>query len=165
MTSSLDIDPEILAHRHSHHSSHAIALLVDDHDFTQIVDGHWDKSVVTLHNIDLAYAYTVRSTSFFILAQQFFELLDEGKIMDALKTLRTELAPLCVNSSRLRELFSYSVSDKNGFTKQDIVKVRSRSKLLEELQKLLTPTVLILERRLEHQVELILQREAYLIRT
>ncbi|KAK4278919.1 hypothetical protein QN277_016693 [Acacia crassicarpa] len=134
----------------------------------QIVDGHWDESVATLHNIGLADENTVRSASFLILEQKFFELLDGGKIMDALKTLRTEIAPLCVNSSRLRELSSCIVSPspcgKNGFTKQDIAKARSRSKLLEELQKLLPPTVLIPERRLEHLVEqaLILQREACL---
>lgn len=134
----------------------------------QIVDGHWDESVATLHNIGLADENTVKSTSFLILEQKFFELLDGGKVMDALKTLRTEIAPLCVNSSRLRELSSCIVSPspcgKNGCTKQDIVKARSRSKLLEELQKLLPPTVLIPERRLEHLVEqaLILQREACL---
>ncbi|XP_054797095.1 WD repeat-containing protein 26 homolog [Prosopis cineraria] len=134
----------------------------------QIVDGHWDESIATLHNIGLADENTVKSASFLILEQKFFELLDREKVMDALKTLRTEIAPLCVNSSRLRELSSCIVSlspcGKNGSTKQGIVKASSRSKLLEELQKLLPPTVLIPEKRLEHLVEqaLILQREACL---
>lgn len=132
----------------------------------QILDGNWDESVVTLHNIGLADESIVRSASFLILEQKFLELLDGEKVMDALKTLRTEIAPLCVNSSRLRELSSFIVSSspcgKIGSTKQDIVKGRSRSRLLEKLQKLLPPTVMIPERRLEHLVEqaLILQREA-----
>lgn len=134
----------------------------------QIIDGHWDESVATLHDIGLVDENTVRSASFLILEQKFFELLDGGKTMDALKTLRTEIAPLQVNSGRVRELSSCIVSQspcsQNGSIKQGIVKARSRSKLLEELQKLLPPTVLIPERRLEHLVEqaLILQREACL---
>ncbi|KAF7833435.1 WD repeat-containing protein 26-like protein [Senna tora] len=122
----------------------------------QILDGHWDESVATLHNIGLADESIVRSASSLILEQKFFELLEGEKVMDALKTLRTEIAPLCINSSRLRELSSCFVSP------HDIVKARSRSKLLEELQKVLPPTVMIPDRRLEHLVEqaLILQREA-----
>ncbi|KAI4305977.1 hypothetical protein L6164_029298 [Bauhinia variegata] len=132
----------------------------------QILDGSWDESVATLHKIGLADESIIRSASFLILEQKFFELLDGEKVMDALKTLRTEIAPLCINSSRIRELssciVSQSLSESVGSPRKDIVKVRSRSKLLEELQKLLPPTVMIPERRLEHLVEqaLILQREA-----
>ncbi|KAJ1388005.1 WD40/YVTN repeat-like-containing domain superfamily [Sesbania bispinosa] len=125
----------------------------------QILDGHWDDSVATLHKIGLADESIVRSASFLILEQKFFELLNGEKVMEALMTLRTEIAPLCIYSSRIRELSSCLVSPS---PKQDVVKVRSRSKLLEELQKLLPPTVMIPEKRLEHLVEqaLILQREA-----
>ncbi|KAK7300205.1 hypothetical protein RJT34_11042 [Clitoria ternatea] len=125
----------------------------------QILDGSWDDSVATLRKIGLADESIVRSASFLILEQKFFELLDGEKVMEALKTLRMEIAPLCVNSSRIRELTSCIISPS---PKQNIVRVRSRSKLLEELQKLLPPTVMIPEKRLEYLVEqaLILQREA-----
>lgn len=125
----------------------------------QILDGNWDDSVATLHKIGLADESTVRSASFLILEQKFFELLNGDNVMEALNTLRTEIAPLCINSSRIRELSSYIVSPTH---KRDTVKERSRAKLLEELQKLLPPTVMIPEKRLEHLVEqaLILQREA-----
>ncbi|XP_027333686.1 WD repeat-containing protein 26 homolog [Abrus precatorius] len=125
----------------------------------QILDGNWDDSVVTLHKIGLADESIVTSASFLILEQKFFELLNGEKVMEALKTLRTEIAPLCVNNSRIRELSSCIVSPS---PRRDIVKVRSRSKLLEELQKLIPPTVMIPEKRLEHLVEqaLVLQREA-----
>ena len=125
----------------------------------QILDGNWDDSVATLYKIGLADESMVRSASFLILEQKFFELLNGEKVMEALKTLRTEIAPLCINSSRIRELSSCLVS---ASSRLDILRVRSRSKLLEELQKLLPPTVMIPEKRLEHLVEqaLILQREA-----
>lgn len=132
----------------------------------QILDGHWDESIVTLNKIGLADENVVRAASFLILEQKFFELLDGEKVMDALKTLRTEITPLCSDSSRIRELSSRMLSPcgQAGSSKRDIVLVRSRSKLLEELQKLLPPTVLIPEKRLEHLVEqaLVLQREACL---
>ncbi|PNY17157.1 WD repeat-containing protein 26-like [Trifolium pratense] len=124
----------------------------------QVLDGNWDESVATLHKIGLADENVVRSASCLILEQKFFELLHGEKVMEALMTLREEITPLCSYSSRIRELSSCLVSPS---PKQDIVKVRSRSKLLEELQKLLPPTVMIPEKRLEHLVEqaLILQTE------
>ncbi|XWS32984.1 hypothetical protein CRYUN_Cryun22dG0038200 [Craigia yunnanensis] len=132
----------------------------------QILEGNWDEGVATLHNIGLTDERTIKSASFLILEQKFFELLDEEKVMDALKTLRTEIAPLCINNSRVRELSSCIVSTSHCFSvwsvKQDTLRARSRTKLLEELQKLLSPTVMIPEKRLEHLVEqaLVLQRDA-----
>lgn len=132
----------------------------------QILDGNWDESVATLRKIGLLDEHIVKSASFLILEQKFFELLDAEKVMDALKTLRTEIAPLCINNSRVRELSSCMVAPSQcilvGSRSQDTVRSKSRSKLLEELQKLLPPTVMIPERRLEHLVEqaLLLQRDA-----
>ena len=132
----------------------------------QILEGNWDEVIATLRNIGLTDERTIKSASFLILEQKFFELLDEEKVMDALKTLRTEIAPLCINNSRVRELSSCIVSPSHCFSvrsvKQDTIRARSRTKLLEELQKLLSPTVMIFERRLEHLVEqaLVLQRDA-----
>lgn len=132
----------------------------------QILDGHWDESVSTLHKIGLVDEHIVKSASLLILEQKFFELLDVEKVMDALKTLRTEIAPLCINNSRVRELSSCMVVPSHcivvGSRSQDTVRSKSRSRLLEELQKLLPPTVMIPERRLEHLVEqaLLLQRDA-----
>ncbi|GKV15398.1 hypothetical protein SLEP1_g26191 [Rubroshorea leprosula] len=132
----------------------------------QILDGNWDGSVATLHKIGLTDERTVKAASFLILEQKFFELLDGDKVMDALKTLRTEIAPLCVNNSRLRELSSCILSPSQCFLvsspKQNSASAKSRRQLLEELQKLIPPTVMIPERRLEHLVEqaLVLQRDA-----
>ncbi|XP_061968531.1 WD repeat-containing protein 26 homolog isoform X2 [Populus nigra] len=132
----------------------------------QVLNGNWDESVVTLHNIGLKDENIVKSASFLILEQKFFELLDGDNIVDALKTLRTEIAPLCINNGRICELSSCIVSSTHcnsvGSSNQDNGRIKPRSKLLEELQKLLPPTVIIPESRLEHLVEqaLTLQRDA-----
>ncbi|KAL9144938.1 hypothetical protein ABFS82_13G007900 [Erythranthe guttata] len=130
----------------------------------QTLEGQWDKSVSMLHKIGLDETM-IKSASFIILEQKFLELLEGEKVMDALKTLRTEIIPLSINDERVRVLSSYIISpSKNLFDvshgKESIF--RSRKKLLEELQKLLPPTVMIPEERLVHLVEqaVLLQKDA-----
>ncbi|KAL0320023.1 UNVERIFIED_CONTAM: WD repeat-containing protein 26 [Sesamum radiatum] len=122
----------------------------------QILDGKWDESVATLHEINLMDETIVKLASFVILEQKFFELLDGDKVMDALKTLRIEIAPLCINDDRVRELSYFIVSPSlnllEGTSGQES-RIKSRKSLLEELQKLLPPTVMIPENRLVHLVE------------
>ncbi|XWS38558.1 hypothetical protein CRYUN_Cryun19dG0141700 [Craigia yunnanensis] len=124
----------------------------------QILEGNWDESVATLHNIGLRDEMTIKSASFFfILEHKFFEILDEEKVIDALKTLKTEIAHLCINNSKVRELYLCIMSPSHCFSvwsgKQNTLRARSQTKLLEELQKLFSPAVMIPERRLEHLVE------------
>lgn len=123
----------------------------------QIHDGNWDESVATLHKIGLIDETIVKLASFIILEQKFFELLDGEKIMDALKTLRTEITPLCINNNRVRELSSFILSPSQrfpvGIPDKNVARVDSRSKLLEELKNLLPPTVIIPEGRLLHLIE------------
>lgn len=134
----------------------------------QVLDGNWDESVALLHNIGILDETIIKVASFVILQQKFFELLDGDKVMDALKTLRTEIAPLSIDNNRIRELSSFILSPSQhalvGASCQNLVKLKSRSELLEELQKLLPPTVMIPERRLLKLVEqaLDLQRDACL---
>ncbi|KAK4429206.1 WD repeat-containing protein 26 [Sesamum alatum] len=122
----------------------------------QILDGKWDESVATLHEINLMDETIVKLASFVILEQKFFELLDGDKVMDALKTLRIEIAPLCINDDRVRELSYFIVSPLlnllDGTSGQES-RIKSRKSLLEELQKLLPPTVMIPKNRLVHLVE------------
>ncbi|GAV60005.1 WD40 domain-containing protein [Cephalotus follicularis] len=134
----------------------------------QILDGKWDDSVATLHNIALLDEKIVKSASFLILEQKFFELLDKDRIMDALRTLRTEITTLSIDNRKVRELSSCIVSPSPCVSaspaKKDIMRAKSRSQLLEELQNLLPPPIMIPEKRLEHLVEqaLDLQRDACL---
>ncbi|KAL6553574.1 hypothetical protein OROGR_007416 [Orobanche gracilis] len=130
----------------------------------QIIDGKWDESVATLHKFDLMDESIIKLASFVILEQKFFELLDGEKFMDALKTLRIEIAPLCINGDRVRDLSFFIVSPLQNILQRTGQESRpkSRKKILEELQKLLPPNVIVPENRLVHLVEqaLDLQKDA-----
>ncbi|MCL7029680.1 hypothetical protein MKW94_028453 [Papaver nudicaule] len=123
----------------------------------QVLSGSWEESVVTLRKIGILEETTLKSASFLILEQKFFELLGKEKVMEALKTLRTEITPLSINVNRVHELSScvvYSSLPKSvGSSNGEVLIGKSRSKLLDELQKLLPPAVMIPERRLENLVE------------
>jgi hypothetical protein len=133
----------------------------------QVIDGNWDNAVVTLNKIGLQDENIVKSASFLILEQKFFELLRNDDVMGAMKTLRCEITPLGVNRKRVHELSTCMISCSPqqlflGFSKLGIDSSSSRWKLLEELQKVLPPTVMVPERRLENLVEqaLTVQRDA-----
>ncbi|TVU43508.1 hypothetical protein EJB05_09984 [Eragrostis curvula] len=133
----------------------------------QVIDRHWDNAVATLNKIGLLDENVVKSAAFLILEQKFFELLRNDNVMGAMKTLRSEITPLGVNRKRVHELSSYMISYSPqqlflGFSKLGIDSSNSRLKLLEELQKVLPPTVMVPERRLENLVEqaLTVQRDA-----
>ncbi|KAK4787852.1 hypothetical protein SAY86_011685 [Trapa natans] len=131
----------------------------------QVLNGKWNESLATLKSIGLLDESIIKSASFLILEQKYFELLDDDKVMDALKTLRMEITPLSINNARVREI-SWSILFPVKFVHVDssnfsTTRAKSRAKLLAELQKLLPPHVMIPDRRLEHLVEqaLILQRD------
>lgn len=132
----------------------------------QILDGNWDGSLASLYKIGILEESIIKSASFMILQQKFFELLDHGKLMEALKTLRTEISPLEINSNRVRDLSSFILSPTykiiDGVSGQGMVKLKPRSQLLEDLQQLFPPTVMIPDKRLLQLIEqaLDLQREA-----
>ncbi|KAG9141243.1 hypothetical protein Leryth_001715 [Lithospermum erythrorhizon] len=129
----------------------------------QIHDCNWDESVETLNKLGLVDDVIVKLASFIILEQKFFKLLSEDNFMDALKTLRTQIAPLSVKNDRVRELSSCIVSPQhNGGKSATDLRLKLPSELLEELQRLLPPAVMIPENRLVHLVEqaLDLQRDA-----
>ncbi|KAI3457672.1 hypothetical protein Pfo_014335 [Paulownia fortunei] len=131
----------------------------------QIIDGKWDESVATLHNIGLIDIAIIKLATLVILEQKFFELLYGEKLMEALKTLRTEIAPLCNNDDRVRELSIFFISPSqntlNGASGQES-RLKSRKNLLEELQNLLPSTLMVPENRLVNLVEqaLDLQKDA-----
>lgn len=140
--------------------SAAVSLLMQ-----HVLDGSWDESVSTLHKIGLEDETIMKYAKFLILEQKFFELLNDGKTMDALKTLRTEISPLGIKTTRVHELssclLSHSQSQK-GLSCKDSLKAKLHSEVLDELQKLLPPSIMAPERRLEQLVEqaLNLQRVA-----
>lgn len=121
-----------------------------------VLDGRWDESASVLQSIGLEDETAIKSAKFLILEQKFLELLADGKTMDALKTLRTEISPLRIKTSRLHELSScilYHPPSENGFAHKDLPKAKLRPEVLHELQKLLPPSLMVPARRLEHLVE------------
>ena len=75
---------------------------------------------------------------FLILEQKYLECLEDGKILDALKCLRDELAPLKYNIDRLHELSSFLMcSDQlnlKTLSKWAGKSATSRQKLMDKLQ-------------------------------
>lgn len=132
----------------------------------QVVDGKWDDSLATLQKIDLLDENSAKVATFLILEQKFLELLKIGQYDAALDTLRNGLVPLRINVSEIHELAACVIAPSKcltvGLPSQDIDVAKSRSKLLEKLQKLLPASVMIPERRLEQLVEqaLDVQRDA-----
>ena len=131
----------------------------------QVLDGKWDESLATLRSMVLYDESVAKSASFLILEQKFVELLKEGKIMDALHTLRTEIVPLSVKMGRVHELAASIISPSRtvvlGLSSQDNSIAISRSRFLEKLQKLLPAAVMIPERRLENLVEQALDMQRF----
>lgn len=131
----------------------------------QVLDGNWNESVATLQKIGLSERI-LKSASFLIWEYKFLNHLEKDEVMEALKTLRIEIAPLKINRKRLHELCCCVMSSSRhsyfGFGNMDIDSEKLGLKLLEELDKILPPAVMIPERRLENLVEqaLCLQREA-----
>ncbi|KAK6942340.1 WD40 repeat [Dillenia turbinata] len=130
----------------------------------QVLDGKWDESVATLHTIGLTDKSILKSASFLILEQKFLELLNVGKVMDALDTLRNEIVPLCINVGRVHELAACIITPcaVPGVSSREIMDAKSRAEILGKLQGLLPATIMIPEKRLEHLVEqaLDVQRDA-----
>ncbi|KAJ0980765.1 hypothetical protein J5N97_009020 [Dioscorea zingiberensis] len=132
----------------------------------QVLDGNWDASVATLQKIGLLDDNILKSASFLIFERKFLELVEKDRVMDAINTLRYEITPLSINKKRVHELSSYIISPSQrgllGFGDLTSKATNSRLELLEELQNLFPPTVMIPERRLEHLVEqaLNVQRDA-----
>ncbi|KAM0919325.1 hypothetical protein ACQ4PT_008249 [Festuca glaucescens] len=129
----------------------------------QVLDGNWDNAVVTLNTLGLD-ENTVKSAAFLLLEQKFFELLRNDNRMGAIRTLQSEISPLGINRKIVHEMSSCIISSSRVLvlSKLGIECSNSRFKLLEELQKVLPPTVMVPEKRLENLVEqaLTVQREA-----
>jgi len=131
----------------------------------QVLDGNWDSAVATLNKLGLLDENIVKSAAFLLLEQKFFEFLRNDNLMGAIKTLRSEISPLGVNRKRVHEMSSCIISSQNVmlvFSKLGTEASNSCIKLLEELQKVLPPSVMVPESRLENIVEqaLTVQREA-----
>ncbi len=90
---------------------------------------------------------------FLILEQKYLENLEDGKILDALKCLRDELAPLKYNIERLHELSSFLMCtdqlNLKSLSKWAGKNTTSRQTLMNKLQTFLPPDIMLPPNRLE----------------
>ncbi|KAG0584191.1 hypothetical protein M758_3G191600 [Ceratodon purpureus] len=130
-----------------------------------ILAGRWDECVATLSKIGVLEESTLKNASFLILQQKFLECLEVSNTTAALETLRSEISPLGVSTPKVHQLASFMVCSPEDLLAKAQWKgagQESRQILLEELQQLLPPSIMVPEKRLEHLVEVALQvqREA-----
>ncbi|EMR10228.1 hypothetical protein PNEG_01500 [Pneumocystis murina B123] len=101
---------------------------------------------------------------FYLRQQKFLELLEEKKMPEALSVLREELSPLDYNKERLHFLtsliMSSSVNDLKRRASWDGANGISRQKLLKQISKYISPTLMIPEKRL---INLLIQAKNYQI--
>eukprot|EP00850_Spirogloea_muscicola_P018871 SM000177S03204 [mRNA] locus=s177:210935:220262:- [translate_table: standard] len=122
----------------------------------------WDSCVQLLARMRLEEE-DHKQAQFLILQQRFLELLEDGSTLQALQVLRGSLAPLGINTNQLHLLATCVMCT----TPEDLMKtvhwtgsaVKSRFRLLVNLQALIPPSILIPERRLEKLVEQALQAQ------
>eukprot|EP00850_Spirogloea_muscicola_P013079 SM000087S23361 [mRNA] locus=s87:252103:261379:- [translate_table: standard] len=127
-----------------------------------ILEGRWDSCVQLLAQMGLEEE-DHKQAKFLILQQRFLEHLEDGSTLQALRVLRGSLAPLGINTNQLHLLATCVMCT----TPEDLMKtvhwtgsaVKSRFRLLVDLQALIPPSVLIPERRLERLVEQALQAQ------
>ncbi|KAH7435126.1 hypothetical protein KP509_06G051000 [Ceratopteris richardii] len=131
----------------------------------QILDGQWDDAIASIQLL-LQDPQSCNLAAALILQQKFLEHLKRHETMDALRTLRLEISPLKVEEERLHELATCLICPSridsllSGGKKKN-AGVNSRESLLQELQQLFLPSIMIPERRLENLIEqaLIVQKK------
>ncbi|KAG0247984.1 hypothetical protein DFQ27_001316, partial [Actinomortierella ambigua] len=115
--------------------------------------GQWGEVEELMRELDLEPSTAAPTIKFLIREQKFLELLEARQIKSALIVLRSELTPLQQNTERVHALTSFMMSSSPEDLRQranwDGADGQSRRILLQELQKLISPSVMVPENRLE----------------
>jgi len=121
-----------------------------------IMSGDWEEAEITLNTLIPVMEETnsnITHMRFLILEQKYLENLEDGKILDALKCLRDEIAPLKYNIERLHELSSFLMCtdqcNLKSLSKWAGKSDTSRQNLMNKLQTFLPPNVMLPPHRLE----------------
>jgi len=120
-----------------------------------ILIGDWDKVEMVLKELQplLESSNSFNEMKFLILKQKFLELLEDGRVIEALHCLRLEITPIQSCQSKLPELSSLlmcsSSEDLHTKAEWEGKGPATRQMLFKELQKYLPATVLLPQRRLE----------------
>jgi len=120
-----------------------------------IMSGEWDKAEKALNDLKalIDLSADVTKMRFLILEQKYLECLEDGKILEALKCLRDELAPLKHNTDRLHELSGFlmcaSLDELKKLSKWDGKNLKSRQSLMDKLRTFVPPNIMLPSKRLE----------------
>uniref|UniRef100_A0A8C7XCF2 WD repeat-containing protein 26 n=1 Tax=Oryzias sinensis TaxID=183150 RepID=A0A8C7XCF2_9TELE len=129
---------------------HASATKFRNH----VLDGEWDKADSDLNELKalMHSPSAVVRMKFLLLQQKYLEFLEDGKVLEALQVLRSELTPLKFNTERIHILSGYLMcshaEDLRAKAEWEGKGLASRSKLLDRLQTYLPPSVMLPPRRL-----------------
>lgn len=128
---------------------HPVASRFRDH----VMKGEWGKANADLQELRglLENPDHLMEMQFLMLEQKYLELLEEGKVIEALSTLRYELTPLNHKTNRVHQLSAYIMCS----TAEDVREQAhwagkvSRSQLMEHLQQFLPPSIMLPPKRLD----------------
>ncbi|XP_067943708.1 WD repeat-containing protein 26-like [Watersipora subatra] len=134
-----------------------------------VLAGRWRKVDDDLNDLRKLFAneeHTITEMKFLILQQKYLELLEDGKVLEAVQCLRHEITPLSYNRHRVHQLSSLMMCE-SGEELRDAAQWKgkgsnSRKELLDRLQGFLPVQVMLPPRRMEmlleqavaHQVQL-----------
>jgi len=121
-----------------------------------IMNGNWEEAELVLNSLVPIMEESnadISNMRFLILEQKYLENLEDGKILDALRCLRDELAPLKYNIERLHELSSFLMCtdqmNLKTLSKWAGKNALSRQNLMDKLQTFLPPSIMLPPHRLE----------------
>ncbi|CAG8522629.1 10420_t:CDS:10 [Funneliformis caledonium] len=117
-----------------------------------VLKGDWALVESLFPTLELDHNKDVVVVRFLIRQQKYLELLEARQIKKALIVLRNELTPLDFNLERLHSLSS-NAEDLRRRAEWDGAKGTSRQKLLVEIQKYISPSIMVREHRLETLLE------------
>uniref|UniRef100_A0A3Q1H094 WD repeat-containing protein 26 n=1 Tax=Anabas testudineus TaxID=64144 RepID=A0A3Q1H094_ANATE len=121
-----------------------------------VMEGEWDKHLLKtplLSSYRSPLASCPSRMKFLLLQQKYLEYLEDGKVLEALQVLRSELTPLKYNTERIHILSGYLMcshaDDLRAKAEWEGKGMASRTKLLDKLQTYLPPSVMLPPRRLQ----------------
>ncbi|QRV99920.1 WD repeat-containing protein [Ceratobasidium sp. AG-Ba] len=124
--------------------------------------GLWDDAAATLVRLGVTAENELRAGRFLISQQKYLEQLEALQPTAALQTLRGELAVYCTDPERLHHLSSLimcaSSADVMERARWDGAEGTSRERLLTDLQRFISPSLMLPPRRLDG---LLAQARAY----
>ncbi|ODN03641.1 WD repeat-containing protein 26 [Orchesella cincta] len=149
LTMGLTKSAETLMHESGCRMDHPVAAKFRSH----VMNGDWGKAHTDLQELKdlLENPDSLIEMQFLLLEQKYLELLEDGKVIDALSTLRYELTPLNHKTSRVHQLSAFIMCSTAEQVREQASwnGKESRIQLMEQLQQFLPPSVMLPPRRLD----------------